>query len=123
AWSDEKPDRDLVLTIADSNRKGAPTMLVEFPDLTMVGAFSKWRERIGAARTAASAAIRRLGRSHHPFRATITGVGFFDYRHNQPGSAPNGFELHPVLSFHAAAGDPAALSRDPGSKRHAAPAS
>jgi len=34
--------------------------------------------------------------------ATITGVGFFDVRHAQAiddGQAPNGFRLHPALSF------------------------
>ena len=28
----------------------------------------------------------------------ISGVGFFDYLHGQRGVAPNGIELHPVLS-------------------------
>jgi len=28
----------------------------------------------------------------------VTGVGFFDYTHWQPGAARNGFELHPVLT-------------------------
>jgi len=31
--------------------------------------------------------------------ATITGVGFVDFSHGQRGVAPNGIELHPVLSF------------------------
>jgi hypothetical protein len=31
--------------------------------------------------------------------ATLTGVGFFDIIHGQTGFAPNGIELHPVLSF------------------------
>jgi hypothetical protein len=31
--------------------------------------------------------------------ATITGVAFFDSVHGQRGVAPNGIELHPVLSF------------------------
>ena len=29
----------------------------------------------------------------------IAGVGFWDFLHGQTGVAPNGFELHPVLSF------------------------
>jgi hypothetical protein len=39
--------------------------------------------------------------SFDPLRgtATITGVGFFDFIHGQTGVAPNGIELHPVLSF------------------------
>jgi hypothetical protein len=28
---------------------------------------------------------------------TLTGVGFFDFPHNQTGAAPNGIELHPVV--------------------------
>jgi hypothetical protein len=31
-----------------------------------------------------------------------TGVGFFDKKHGQRGIAPNGVELHPVLSFRSA---------------------
>ena len=30
---------------------------------------------------------------------TITGIGFWDLIHGQTGVAPNGIELHPVLSF------------------------
>ena len=30
---------------------------------------------------------------------TLTGVGYFDPIHGQSGVAPNGIELHPVLSF------------------------
>ena len=32
-------------------------------------------------------------------RALVTGVGFYDALHGQAGAAPNGFELHPVLSI------------------------
>lgn len=30
---------------------------------------------------------------------TVTGVGFFDPIHGQTGVAPNGIELHPLLSI------------------------
>jgi hypothetical protein len=36
--------------------------------------------------------------------ATVTGVGFFDFQHGQTGVAPNGIELHPVLSICFGAG-------------------
>jgi hypothetical protein len=36
---------------------------------------------------------------HLTGNAVITGVAFFDRIHNQKGVAPNGIELHPVLSF------------------------
>lgn len=35
---------------------------------------------------------------------TVTGVGFFDVIHGQTGVAPNGIELHPVVSFSGSCG-------------------
>ncbi|HEY5125315.1 MAG TPA: hypothetical protein VIK14_16410 [Ignavibacteria bacterium] len=32
-------------------------------------------------------------------KVKLTGVGFFDYLHGQRGMAPNGREIHPVLSM------------------------
>ncbi len=32
-------------------------------------------------------------------KATITGVGFFDFDYGQTGIAPNAIELHPVIGF------------------------
>ena len=45
-------------------------------------------------------------------RASVSGVAFFDVQHGQTGVAPNGIELHPILSFRclsatAAPGTPA----------------
>jgi len=65
------------------------TMIVEIPnpecttDPTLAATFE-----------AARAALRRVPRRG---RATFTGVGFWDFIHNQRGRARNGFELHPVL--------------------------
>ena len=42
--------------------------------------------------------------------ATLTGVGFFDELHGQTGVAPNGIELHPVLSFSGSCSGPAVTS-------------
>jgi|HubBroStandDraft_6_1064221.scaffolds.fasta_scaffold17089_4 hypothetical protein len=41
----------------------------------------------------------KLRRLAQPVTACVTGVGFFDFLHGQDGVAPNGFELHPVLSI------------------------
>jgi len=43
---------------------------------------------------AAREALRKVPRRG---QATFTGVGFWDFIHNQRGRARNGFELHPVL--------------------------
>ena len=44
-------------------------------------------------------AAGKLRRLAQPVAACVTGVGFFDFLHGQDGVAPNGFELHPVLSI------------------------
>ena len=36
---------------------------------------------------------------HLSFPVHVTGIGFFDFLHRQDGVAPNGVELHPVLSI------------------------
>ena len=35
----------------------------------------------------------------HCPNASVTGVAFFDFNHNQTGVAPNAIELHPILAF------------------------
>gem|GEM_PF-1703788 len=97
-------DSDVHLVIADPTN-AQHTMIVEFPNAGCVrkaGAMS--RRRMTRAR---SALLRACGPAHtSSFRllrgsATITGVAFFDVIHGQRGVAPNGIELHPVLSFTA----------------------
>lgn len=44
-------------------------------------------------------ATGKLRKLAQPVTACVTGVGFFDFLHGQDGVAPNGFELHPVLSI------------------------
>jgi hypothetical protein len=92
--------QDYHLVIADPRRPGR-TMIVEFPASNCTRHAVR-RKQMAAAR---AAFVRSCG---HPSSssftrlrgtATITGVGFFDYVHGQTGVAPNGIELHPVLSF------------------------
>jgi hypothetical protein len=95
-------DGDIHLVIADL-RFPAKTMIVEFPDLACTSG-SKFKGRMAQAHEAILAQCGFL--PHAGFRmltgtATVTGVGFFDSVHGQPGVAPNGIELHPVLGFRA----------------------
>ena len=95
-------DGDIHLVIADLMFP-ARTMIVEFPDPACTSA-SKFKGRMAQAREAMLAQCGFL--PHAGFRmltgtATVTGVGFFDSVHGQPGVAPNGIELHPVLGFNA----------------------
>lgn len=103
-------DGDYHLVLDDGNGN---TMIVEIPDPDFC-AESIWLEQITAARQSFN---DKFGDLVHKLReiatltngvvmithvsdpVTVTGVGFFDRKHGQTGVAPNGIELHPVLSI------------------------
>ena len=94
-----EPDRDIHLVVADG--PGQPSMIVELPDATCpVAAQSAQAPAMAAARLVLLQAVP-VTATGSPLagRAELSGVGFFDEVHGQFGVAPNGFELHPVLSF------------------------
>jgi hypothetical protein len=95
-------DSDIHLVVADPT-SASHTMIVEFPNADCVRqANATSRGRMARAR---ASLLRACGPAHtSAFRllrgtATITGIAFFDVIHGQRGVAPNGIELHPVLSF------------------------
>jgi len=95
-------DLDIHLVIADPN-DAAATMIVEFPNAAdCSGAVSSThRANMETARQALINLFGQPSSSHFTnIRGTITvtGVGFFDFKHGQTGVAPNAIELHPVLS-------------------------
>jgi hypothetical protein len=105
-------DSDIHLVVS---QPGSPrlTMIVEFPGFSCTrGASSSARRKMLNARSQLVRACGAPTSSHFTDltgKATITGVGFFDILHGQTGVAPNGIELHPVLSFtHASCKEAAA---------------
>ena len=101
-------DSDIHLVIADPTRSGA-TLIAEFPLATCTTRATP-RARL-KMRRARNALIAACGSPSSSFRrlsgtATISGVGFFDQIHGQTGVAPNGIELHPVVSFSGRCGRP-----------------
>ena len=93
-----EPDHDSHLVVADPTTLG--TMIVEFSDPTcpvVVG--TPHASEIASARRVLLQAIGTTYAPHLFGMAEITGVGFFDTMHGQRGVAPNGIELHPVLSL------------------------
>ncbi len=84
------PDGDFHVLIADPDPPSA-RMIVEIPD-PREGRTTGLSETYRRARSE----VRRRGARGRLIR--VTGVGFFDYTHWQPGAARNGFELHPVLA-------------------------
>jgi hypothetical protein len=83
-------DGDFHMLIADPEAPSA-RMIVEIP-APEEGRSSGLAETFRRARQQ----VRRHGAKGRLIR--VTGVGFFDYTHWQPGAARNGFELHPLLS-------------------------
>lgn len=96
-------DHDFHLVLA-SETSAAKTMIVEVPDGGCRWACSSASEHdFSAARKAVTDALGHPSKTYrklHPARrVTVVGVGFFDFIHGQTGVAPNGIELHPVLSI------------------------
>lgn len=94
----QEADQDFHVVLAGDT---GTTMIVEFPSPSCV-AGSRVAAQVASAR---SAFVKRFGkptpkfrRLKKPIKITVTGVGFFDKIHGQTGVAPNGIELHPVLS-------------------------
>jgi hypothetical protein len=95
-------DSDIHLVVSDP-AVPSRTMIVEFPNAGCTnGAGPVSRRRMSSARRALLRSCGLPNRSDFRLltgRAVITGVAFFDLLHGQHGVAPNGIELHPVLSF------------------------
>jgi hypothetical protein len=90
-------DSDYHLVLSDESGR---TMIAEIPSPSCVGPSSPFASAIARARAAFEAkyhATKAMHTANEPVQ--ITGVGFFDFIHGQTGVAPNGIELHPVLSI------------------------
>jgi hypothetical protein len=96
---ERQPDGDIHLVVEDG---AGHTMITEVPSPSCL---SRARPDLMPEMKAARSNLIRVygdpGRGFRPIlgRATVTGVGFFDYPHHQQGAAPNAVELHPLLSF------------------------
>ncbi len=90
-------DSDYHLVLQDDQGN---TMVAEIPSPSCVGASSPFAAQIAGARSKFDAqltASSSFKTANVPVR--VTGVGFFDFFHNQHGAAPNVIELHPVLDI------------------------
>jgi hypothetical protein len=88
-------DSDYHLIVTD----GSNTMIAEIPDPACVTS-GAWASAVSSSRAAFDAryaVTTSFQTANVP--VTITGAGFFDILHGQTGVAPNGIELHSVLSI------------------------
>lgn len=108
-WKIEN-DHDFHMVIADINNPNA-TMIIEPPDPTCSsacdGGFSSYFQSV---RTKLTNCFGQPTTTFTNFKAGIvvdvTGVPLFDALHGQTGVAPNGIELHPLLSLDFVSGAP-----------------
>lgn len=92
-------DKDIHVVLSDGN----DTMIIEAvsPDCAQS---SRVLDEITAVRRAIETRFPGVadgGREAKAVPVTVTGVAFFDRLHGAEGAAPNGIELHPILSFQA----------------------
>jgi hypothetical protein len=101
-------DSDFHLVLSDG---AGHTMIAEIPDPACVGTGSPLASSIQKARsefTAKYTPTSSFKTANVP--VTITGVGFFDFLHGQPGVAPNGIEPHSVLDVQFGSGGGGSVS-------------
>ncbi len=80
------------------SQRGA-SMIAEAPSSRCIGG-SRFSAQLRAVRRAIASHFGYVRRPVFPdIPVTVTGIGFFDRLHEQDGVAPNGIELHPVLSI------------------------
>jgi hypothetical protein len=110
---EDDSDYHLVLSDASGN-----TLIAEIPLPACVGSSSPFLSKITSARTAFNARYTPTGSFQTAnIPVQITGVGMFDFLHGQTGVAPNGIEIHPVLSivFNPSTSPDFTISASPGS--------
>ena len=105
-------DSDYHLVISDGNGQ---TMITEIADPQCVGAGSPLLPGIQNARNEFDARLRATTSfKTASLVVTVTGVGFFDFKHGQTGVAPNAIELHPLLDISFGAPPPTACTSSTG---------
>lgn len=94
-------DGDYHMVLEDPADK-SQTMIAEIPDPRMIGLATPLARGIIRARDVFRARWEptRQRKNGERVLVEISGVGFFDKRHNVLGAAENGVELHPVTEVH-----------------------
>lgn len=88
-------DGDFHVVLSD----GVRTMVVEIPDPQCGYNYDTNVARMQFLALVPKAPTKAYRKLQAPLPVTVVGVPFWDKPHGQLGGAPNGFELHPVLSF------------------------
>jgi hypothetical protein len=90
------PDGDVHMVLADAEGR---TMIAEATPPGCTSESSPWRAQIAEVRATVEEVVGQslIGWGHRT--VSMTGVGYMDSLHGQPGVAPNGMEIHPILAM------------------------
>ena len=92
---DKTADGDIRLVIADADQPKT-AMIAVAPD-PACAAGSRFADNIAAVRNAIDRKFGAFSRLTPNLPVTATGVAYFGARRGEPGTAPNGIELHPLI--------------------------
>ena len=90
------PDGDVHMVLADADGR---TMIAEATPPGCTAETSPWRDRIVEVRAVVEDLAGQSLVGWGPWTVSMTGVGYMDSLHGQPGVAPNGMEIHPILAI------------------------
>lgn len=101
-YKKERNDQDIHIVIQDAETK--ELMVAEIPsyectDILHTSRSQLYKELQNWFRYNIGKPKTKFVYLKKPVAATIKGLGFFDFCHGQKGMAPNGREIHPVLSI------------------------
>jgi hypothetical protein len=94
---DKTADGDIRLVIADRERPQTAIVAVA-PD-PACAAGSRFADNIAAVRGAIERKFGTFSRLTPDLPVTATGIAYFSARRSEPGTAPNGIELHPLIGL------------------------
>jgi hypothetical protein len=105
------PDGDVHMVLSDAE---GHTMIAEATPPGCTADTSPWRDRIVEVRAVVEDLVGQSLIGWGPWYVSMMGVGYMDSLHGQPGVAPNGMEIHPILAICFGKGCP--LPASPGQR-------
>jgi hypothetical protein len=90
------PDGDVHMVLADEH---GHTMIAEATPPSCTDEKSPWRDAIASVRESVEDLVGPALIGWGPWYVSMSGVGYMDSLHGQPGVAPNGMEIHPILAI------------------------
>jgi hypothetical protein len=90
------PDGDVHMILSDEH---GHTMIAEATPPSCTSEASPWRDQITLVRATVEDLVGPALVGWGPWYVSMSGVGYIDSLHGQPGVAPNGIEIHPILAI------------------------